>query len=54
MHLMNIVPLAPQAEMALLQPPTERQLAEARKHSEAIIRQMNNCYQCRNDINQLI
>lgn len=53
-YLMNIMPLIPQAELALLAAPTDDYLESVRTANEGIIGQFRGCRQCRADAVGLI
>lgn len=48
-YMMNVMPLIPQAEFALLPVPSSQQLHAARRSLAPIVRQMQHCRQCRAD-----
>ncbi len=47
--IMNIMPLIPQADFAVVAPPTAEEIAAAQKANEGIISQFRHCRQCRAD-----
>jgi nitrogen fixation protein NifB len=48
-HVMNVLPLIPQASFAHVAPPDEALLDKVRRENEAIIGQFKHCRQCRAD-----
>jgi nitrogen fixation protein NifB len=48
-HIMNILPLIPQAEFAHLRRPDHKSLSELRDHCRPSLQQMTHCRQCRAD-----